>query len=80
MEARPSRRERKRAEVLGTIGELLAKHPPLSETPKLERLAVFGSRSLKDERVDALILKHYYEPAGVCALARKFCVERHVPL
>lgn len=55
------------------------------------RLAVFGSRSLKDQRVLDLIDKHVKEhdaqlivtaaePAGVCALAQLYCKQTKIPL
>jgi len=55
------------------------------------RLAIFGSRSLKDERVRILILEEIErhnpdtivtsaEPDGVCGLARAIAKEKAIPL
>lgn len=63
---------------------------PAEKTEK-PRLAVFGSRSLKDGRVLEIIHRHVLEldagmivtaaePSGVCQLAQKYARERKLPL
>jgi hypothetical protein len=63
----------------------------MTETTKVNRLAVFGSRTLGDERVRILILDAIDrfqpsaivtsgEPAGVCGVARSVAADQGLPL
>lgn len=75
-------------DILGGIETIESAPGKKQENP---RLAVFGSRSLKDDRVTEIIHRHVVElnarmivtaaePAGVCQLAQKYARDHKVPL
>lgn len=54
--AKQSHRDRKKPEVLDNLEALLKVHPPISTTQRVERLAVFCSRTLTNyDKVCAVI-------------------------
>lgn len=55
--------ERKKKQVLNTLDDVLKEHPLCPAPFELEKLAVFGSRSLKGERA-LEIIKSYFEATG----------------
>lgn len=81
----------KKFDVPENLAKVFAGHNFLPVPEVTKRLAIFGSRTLRDDRVMEIIDHHVLErhaelivtaaePAGICAMAQKYAREKKIPL
>lgn len=85
-------KERKKLEVQNKLAKILEAHPSGDLPQKVNKLAIFGSRSLSNVERVSKILDSYIEqfspellvtakePLGICFIAQKYAEARHIAL
>lgn len=81
----------KKFDVPANLAKVFSRHKLLPVPAAVDRMAVFGSRTLRDDRVLKLIDQYVLqkqskiivtaaEPAGICTVAQKYAREKKIPL